>query len=276
MSLFLDNKQEVIKLELTNYGKKLFAVGEFKPEFYAFFDEGVIYDLSYVSGSSAITEQQNDIKDRILDGFLALPLLNKDVKQLSGSLGNSAKDSDFAPAWDFKVLNGSVQYLSGSSTYEEKIFNGSDITYTLELKDADLFGNNSPNLSNFEFANNKILIVKDQYLLFDLQEINSEEEYRNFDVEVFVEDVNSEGGLRQLNFVQQKNNIIDDMIYDDNELPRSFKSPALTENNVELFLDVLVDEEIDTTIIQTRLEDISTTIVAATTAATPFAVKDEC
>jgi hypothetical protein len=199
-------------------------------------------------------------------------LLNKDVKQLSGSLGNSAKDSDYAPAWDFKVLNGSVQHLSASSTYEEKTFNASDITYTLELKEADIFGNNSPNLSNFEFANNKILVVKDQYLLFDLQELNSEEEYKNFDVEIFVEDVNSEGGLRQLNFIQQKNNIIDDMIYDDNELPRNFKSPALTENNVELFLDVLVDDEIDTTVIQTRLEDISATTVVAT----PFAVKDEC
>ena len=60
MSLF-DSKEEVIELVLTGYGKHKLSIGEFDPEFYAFYDDGVIYDISYANGS----ESQNDIEPRI-------------------------------------------------------------------------------------------------------------------------------------------------------------------------------------------------------------------
>jgi hypothetical protein len=269
MSSFLDNKEEVIKLELTTYGKKLLAQGQFKPEFYAFFDDGIVYDLAYIG----TTENQNSTQGRILDDFISLPLLNIGAKSLSNSLGNSAVDSDYAPSWDLKVLKGNISYISQSSSYEEKIFSSSVINYSLELKNSNVFLNTVPNLSNFEFTNGKTLIVKDDYILLDLQQFNVEEEYKNFEVEVFLEDPEAEDNLRQLSFLKKKNNVIDDIIYDDNELPRNFRADELTSNNVELFLDVLVDEEIDRNIIEGAAivqEDITKVV------ADVYAVKDEC
>jgi hypothetical protein len=46
MALF-DSKQEVINIELTSFGKSKMATGGFKPAYYAFFDDGVIYDGAY-------------------------------------------------------------------------------------------------------------------------------------------------------------------------------------------------------------------------------------
>jgi hypothetical protein len=61
MAKFIDKKERVFDLELTSYGKYLFAIGKFKPEYYAFFDDNVIYDGAYAS----IKESQNDIHTRI-------------------------------------------------------------------------------------------------------------------------------------------------------------------------------------------------------------------
>ena len=41
MSLF-DSKEEVIELVLTGYGKHKLSIGEFEPEYYAFYDDGVL------------------------------------------------------------------------------------------------------------------------------------------------------------------------------------------------------------------------------------------
>ena len=60
MSLF-DSKEEVIELVLTGYGRHKLSIGEFEPEFYAFYDDGIMYDISYAQGS----EVQNDIEPRI-------------------------------------------------------------------------------------------------------------------------------------------------------------------------------------------------------------------
>jgi hypothetical protein len=59
---FFNKKQEVIDLKLTPYGEELLARGIFKPEYYAFFDDNILYDAS---GSAGITEVQNDAEPRI-------------------------------------------------------------------------------------------------------------------------------------------------------------------------------------------------------------------
>ena len=58
---FFDKKEEVLDIQLTQYGKHLLSLGKFKPTQYAFFDNDIIYDISYASGS----EQQNKTEQRI-------------------------------------------------------------------------------------------------------------------------------------------------------------------------------------------------------------------
>ena len=61
MAKFLNKKEQVFDIELTPYGRHQVSMGTFKPEFYAFFDNNVIYDGKYVG----ITELQNEIGQRI-------------------------------------------------------------------------------------------------------------------------------------------------------------------------------------------------------------------
>jgi hypothetical protein len=61
MTKFLNKKERVIDLKLTTYGHYLLSLGTFKPTYYAFFDNNVIYDGIY----AGITESQSDIIYRI-------------------------------------------------------------------------------------------------------------------------------------------------------------------------------------------------------------------
>jgi hypothetical protein len=44
---FFNKKEEVMEVQVTQYGKYLLSKGQFKPEFYAFSDDEVLYDASY-------------------------------------------------------------------------------------------------------------------------------------------------------------------------------------------------------------------------------------
>jgi hypothetical protein len=58
---FFDKKQDVLKIELTPYGRSLLSNGRLMPKYYAFFDDDILYDIECVGG----TETQNQIKNRI-------------------------------------------------------------------------------------------------------------------------------------------------------------------------------------------------------------------
>tara|TARA_Y100000004_G_C8955260_1_gene430510 strand:+ start:1459 stop:2328 length:870 start_codon:yes stop_codon:yes gene_type:complete len=58
---FINKKEEVIKLRLTQHGKHLLSRGKLVPECYAFFDDDIIYDVRYGGGE----EHQNSAEDRI-------------------------------------------------------------------------------------------------------------------------------------------------------------------------------------------------------------------
>ena len=68
---FFNRKEEVIDIELTQYGKLLLSKGKFKPKKYAFFDDDIVYDAQYAtptdrtSVAGAVEENQNDISTRI-------------------------------------------------------------------------------------------------------------------------------------------------------------------------------------------------------------------
>lgn len=59
---FFDSKEEVMSIVLTGYGKYKLSIGELKPEYYAFFDDGIMYDIAHAGGS----EPQNNIEPRIV------------------------------------------------------------------------------------------------------------------------------------------------------------------------------------------------------------------
>jgi len=138
---FFDDKQEVIKLELTTYGRFLLSRGKFKPVYYAFYDDDIIYDSLYAN----VSESQNSAQTRILDETPSLKpqttftsveesvklntltvreidKLKEEESQISADknyalslpLANSSLSSDYAPAWTLNFLNGNI---SSSNPY---------------------------------------------------------------------------------------------------------------------------------------------------------------
>lgn len=71
MALF-NRKENVIKVELTNYGKYLYGQGKFKPEYYQFFDSDILYDVRY----GGLSEKQSDVNTRIKETVRELPQTN--------------------------------------------------------------------------------------------------------------------------------------------------------------------------------------------------------
>jgi hypothetical protein len=53
MAKFIDKKEQVYDLKLTSYGHYLFSIGTFKPTYYAFLDDNVIYDKQYAMARHA-------------------------------------------------------------------------------------------------------------------------------------------------------------------------------------------------------------------------------
>ena len=69
MVLFLDKKEQVLEFELTPYGRHLFSVGKLDPKYYSFYDDDILYDSNYQTGTAdhIALENQNSIVTRVND-----------------------------------------------------------------------------------------------------------------------------------------------------------------------------------------------------------------
>jgi len=97
---FFNKKEEVLDVELTEYGKYLLAIGQLNPTYYAFFDDDIQYDVS----GSGYTEDQNGIANRIQYNTPKLKILanrtgaetrvEQFLSQASGSIATLSSNSD--------------------------------------------------------------------------------------------------------------------------------------------------------------------------------------
>jgi len=114
----------------------LLSNGKFKPVYYDFYDDDVVYDYSY----AGITEEQNDSQERILDQIRVktfynfrdlekaqrnivskskdgnridetaeLPVLLEKALFLSAPLGTSGLANEYSPAWDVKISGVNIE-----------------------------------------------------------------------------------------------------------------------------------------------------------------------
>jgi hypothetical protein len=67
---FFNPKEEVLDVQLTQYGRHLLSKGTMKPMYYAFFDEGVVYDSRHMGPK--VQEGRSDAEDRIQDATPSL------------------------------------------------------------------------------------------------------------------------------------------------------------------------------------------------------------
>lgn len=232
----LDSKQQVLNVELTKHGRKLLGSGIFQPAYFSFFDESIIYDANY---AGITNEPINSIQDRILYnslGFSAFNLLND---TLMYPLGTSDIFNDYIPAWELNVLKGKISHDQESSNFYKKIFNQS-IEYKVSLD-----------------KHSKEPLIEEDYILIDLKEINVSDDMKNFEIElVTFDEINGNNLERKLYFSHKKTNIIDGIIYEEGELPSKYFDVKIDINDSEYYLDVLVDDEIDSDLILTKEKEL--------------------
>ena len=132
MAKFLDKKERAIDFKLTPYGKHKLSVGSFKPTYYAFYDNGVIYDISYatdpymtdLANQVIPSEQQNEIHDRIknktqyLEGILSFEELENTVP--SSTLLQEEHGYALGAYWATGKTTGGGADLAAAAAFLEK------------------------------------------------------------------------------------------------------------------------------------------------------------
>tara|TARA_Y100001938_G_scaffold33630_2_gene46173 strand:+ start:63944 stop:65167 length:1224 start_codon:yes stop_codon:yes gene_type:complete len=185
---FFDKKEDVIDIVLTDHGKRLLSRGKFKPAYYAFFDDDIIYDNAYTNGTSGTSNNAADrikqsIRLKLQSSFsgketeskrkrdadllesesLSLQreepffeiLNSKDLVStresrlsLKNSLGNSTVLSNKIPAWNVNVFNSEI--ASSSDTLSVANSNTKLKIPQLNMKQlsVDTISDSSPNETN--------------------------------------------------------------------------------------------------------------------------------
>ena len=230
MSKFLDKKQTVFDIKLTNHGKYLLANGHFKPVYYTFLDDNVIYDSNY----SGYSETQNSTHQRIkketqyLEALVDFESVEKragTVKffdndsfndgQLSPQKSNfyydkyigdafNTSDSQKAPSMKIVALKGEI--TSSANKDLKNNFNIPQINieanYTLKAGPPDLFANNLNSYSDLinttlRFADENVISLHAENVMIYAEELNTEILNDNFEIEVFEIEVDAKAAERK-------------------------------------------------------------------------------
>ena len=135
---FFDSKEEVLDIQLTQIGKRKLSQGTFKPYYYNFFDDDILYDASY----GRTSEEQNESVPRILDNTPRLRAhylqqgVDTNFKRIRAQkmLGNNANNkimdrntpnlpmgvsarNEYLPAWDGKFRGDDAKIETFDSNY---------------------------------------------------------------------------------------------------------------------------------------------------------------
>jgi hypothetical protein len=213
---FMDDKKEVLSIELTQYGRHLLSKGEFKAEYYSFFDEDVVYDLSF----NGVEETQSEATERILEHSIVLKpqrvipenQLNE-TEIFKNTLGNSETGKELKPSWNTNVN-------SNISSITNNINAGQKVIVQLENKVINYFRSDLSETTDMEVMssllengeNSYFYAIKDPSILIELLEENVDDLKNNFDLELF--NIDEQGIYNRYDFVKPATNIKNGILYD--------------------------------------------------------------
>ena len=281
---FFNKKEDVLDIKLTTYGRHLLSLGKFDPVYYAFFDEGIVYDSQHVG----FGEEQNDTETRIqkqtptlktqhcfsgADKRVTQEVVRQEVPDrmfsLSNQLGNSSLSSNRAPAWDMKFYQGKVEgeshILSGSTIPNQEIPQIDILsTYKSYVLDAAMINPFDTSTDAGEGSTLEVSSIKDdgtyirvvpENILIDVEEKNTDYLRENYDIEVFlIEEVTETEGvvekLKPLFFQKEQERVVNGILLDDSELVETETINASKDSNyVSYYFDIFVDNQVDQSIL---------------------------
>jgi hypothetical protein len=284
---FFNKKEEVIELKLTQFGRFVLSKGKFKPAFYSFFDDNILYN----SEKGGVNELQNESEARIqetptMKHQTSFSSLEKDFNfnyeklatddetaesiefqktaekhySLAQAIGTSDFNAEFAPAWSVQFLNGlltgSVNYInlkekSGNNNAIQNVVSIPQLTSETTIDVIDIGGFDQTD-EEFEegFAGSSVSIASDEddlYILLKVAENNALYQKKNFDIELFEVEEEVEDGVVIESLKQLAFSIAPEVTSEVSFVDDT--PPTANVNNTEYYFDLLVDDEIDDDII---------------------------
>ena len=124
---FFNKKEEVVQIELTRIGREKLSKGQFKPAYYEFLDEDVLYDRKNVAADTS--EEQNNIKTRLKEKLtLRAPTAKQSVPPKDGAvlpenkaiegLGTFLPYSNYKPSWKITAEDGTLFTASTDISFD--------------------------------------------------------------------------------------------------------------------------------------------------------------
>ena len=266
---FFNKKEDVLKIELTPYGRSLLSNGKLMPEYYAFFDDDVLYDIQF----GGDTENQSAIKDRILDETPRLrpqrdlvspelqlfsyereedssrPYSQIAMNYLTTPMGTSDGTQEEAPNWNISFLLGEISSVSSSTetdtSYRKRIPQiNTTLEYTMEIRntrdDPPVSGQQvSPNVPVSQvFLDGTYINLIDEQIIAKVLEEKGFLQKDGLEMEVFLYEENEETP-KKLKFAPKRKTIIDGMLVEDD-----VATINITPDYVEYWLNIETDSGI--------------------------------
>jgi hypothetical protein len=186
---FFNQKEEVIDIKLTQYGKRMLKAGNFKPSYYAFFDKDILYNRY---GDAREPELQNQTEPRIREetprlkvqnNFIGVETQFNEMKEIitfsekfskfemiqklqdtdntffspNAAIANTKLGNQYRPSWDLSFYNENLQSVTGSLTSSNSpTINipqlNATLNFTTLMSNATLNLEESTNVANNDYS----------------------------------------------------------------------------------------------------------------------------
>lgn len=292
---FFNNKEQVIKFELTPYGRYLMSLGKLRPDSYEFIDDDVMYDDQIVSGSEIQNETYERIKfetPKIIPNpnkalILPTPITYNTTNQDFGCisqhgftkhqmpLGKSSGETERTPAFSMIMLDGQItgtlpvyngnSQISNSGSFENHFIPQIEynLNYVLKRRQESRFRRSDDiRITSQTFDDGKLMYVQEDNIMTFLKEHGSDYEKENFEIEVF-EITDAEISDGSIKFPETLRRLYFET--EQQRLDNGMIMPETKEENIKLeedrklvftFFELLVDDEIDQSELCENIKDI--------------------
>jgi hypothetical protein len=277
---FFNKKEDVIDLQLTQFGRHLLSKGKFNPAYYSFFDDNIIYDISKTSGHEGQNRSEERIKEAqniqpqigfsslekefgnnynlvlsgdATSGDLSLQRTPEKNYMLPSPLGTSDFNAEYAPSWNIQFLNGHISSSAKYINLTEKTGGTNTVRIPqlqsdLEIKVINIEGGTEDieDLEEYEdgpLSNVYIENEESVYILLKIAESNGLFQKKNFDIEMFeVQEENQAGTIIE--------HLRPLKFSESPEITSQLdflddETPEANKEHVEYYFDILTDDEID-------------------------------
>ena len=288
---FFNKKEEILEVQLTEYGKYLLSIGKLDPVYYGFYDDEILYNSEY---ANILGEAQNEIDQRIRQQTPNLKVIptctsaegrvNRFIENVTDALGSNSSDpadntealhqesftarSNFTSypigtgdvsstktaAWSISALKNTIDsatdYIITNPSSSVAGLNDGVITHIPQLSielDYKMFYQQgefkSDAISGYldSSESNIYLSMKEDYLVLEILEGNTNFEKENFEVEVFFDSVGSSASpgpstLEQMSFASADSTQF--------MAPKPLGNAQTNTGDVEYYFNLYLDEEL--------------------------------